>query len=167
MLRGAGLGGGAGGCYLPGHSFLPTSPVQPPTFDLASRAQGELAQGQGGGAKGIQRRGAAAKSAPGRPVRIGGVGPHGPTWELRRFRSAAPLPAASRWAARGRRERTTYKCKGLIVVLRPRDTVVYAWAVRPGVSPRFAARTPFPAPTNLLYRANPDLSGCPWPSLST
>lgn len=82
MLRGAGCGGGAGGRYLPDHSFLPTSPIPPATFDLASRTHGELAQGQGGDAKGIQRRAAAALSAPGRAVRIGDVGLSGPTWEV-------------------------------------------------------------------------------------
>lgn len=41
-LRGAGFGGGAGGCYLPVHSFFPTSPMPPATFDLASRAHGKL-----------------------------------------------------------------------------------------------------------------------------
>lgn len=166
MLRGAGFGGREGGCYLPGHSFLPTSPIPPATFDLASQAHGELAQGQGGDAKGIQRRGAAATSAPGRAVRIRGVGQRGPTWELRRPLSAPPLPAASRSAAGGHREPTIYKCKGLIVLC-PRDTIVYSSAVHPGVSPKFAARTPFPAPTDWLYRTNRDLSGCLWPSLST
>ncbi|KAM7075354.1 uncharacterized protein WM277_001309 [Molossus nigricans] len=95
-------GGGAGGRYLPGHSFLPTSPILPATFDLASRTHGGLAQGQGGDAKGIQRRSAAASSAPGarcesagraaRPYLRGGRSGRAPTHAA--SLGSQPLPRA-------------------------------------------------------------------------
>lgn len=80
----------------------------------------------------------------------------------------APRSAAVRRLPLGSRRpprRTIYKCKGLVLCLR--DTIVYLSAGCPGVSPEFAARSPFPAPTDLLFRANQDLYGCPWPFLST
>lgn len=151
---------------FPGHFVLPTSPIPPATFDLASRTHGGLAQGQGGDAQGIETRGAAARSAPGRAMRIGGVRLRGPTWEVRSLARAPPPYAASRGAPGGRRRRAIYKCKGLIVVLCSKDTIVYSSAGLLGVFPGFAARTPLPAPKDLLSRANPDLSGCPRPSLT-
>lgn len=148
---------------LPGHSVLPTSSIPPATFDLASRTHG----GQGGDAQGIETRGAAAESAPGRAVRIGGIRLRSPTWEVRSLGCAPPPHAASRRAPGGSRRRAIYKCKGLIVVLCSRDTIVYSSAGLRGVFPGFEALTPLPAPQDLLSRANPDLSGCPRPSLTT
>lgn len=83
VLRGAAFGSGAGGRYLPGHSFLLTSPIPPATFDLASRAHGELSRGQGGDAK--VSRGAAQPPSRRRA--------RGPTREVRRPRRAQPPPA--------------------------------------------------------------------------
>lgn len=152
-----GRGGRSGGPVLrttpsspplhpPHHFVLPTSPIPPAAFDLASRTYGGLAQGQGGDAQGTETRGSAAQSAPGHAARIGGVRLRGPTWEVRSLGRAPPPLAASRRAPGGRRRRAIYKCKALIVVLCSRDTIVYLAAGLLGVFPGFAARTPLPAP---------------------
>lgn len=174
-LRDRGGGGGAARRRLRRRSgwLLSSGPLLLPHLshaacDLRPSIPGPRETGPGPGRrrKGIQRHGAAATSAPGRAMRICGVWPRGSRLEVRRYRNAPPLHAFSRWAARDHGERTIHKCKGIIVVLCPWGTIVSSSAGRPGVSPGFEARTPLPAPIDLLYRVSPDLFGCPWPFLS-
>lgn len=87
-------------------------------------------------------------------MRICGVWPRGFPLEVRRYRNTQLLHAASLLAARDHGELTIYKCKDIIVVLCPWDTVAYSSAGRPGVSLGFEARTPLPAPIDLLYRVS-------------